>query len=124
MTLQGAEARLSELNTEIDRLLREREKVLREWNTAFWAENQDNIVCIDEKTGDAYKLYLVNGDSKMFVCDLTCYDMKNNREDFYKRIDTSMRMVNIAYKRDLDLPDYQKNLVYAKAIEIWDGIGG
>ena len=74
----------------------------------------------DENIGDVHKLYLVNGDSKMFVCDLNCYDMKNNIEDFYKRIDTSMHILNIANKRDFDIPDYQKNLVYAKAMEIRD----
>ncbi len=39
MTLQEAEIKLSELNTEINELLQEREAVLKEWNTAFNAEN-------------------------------------------------------------------------------------
>lgn len=120
MTLQEAETKLSELNAEIDRLLKERETVLREWGIAFHTENQDSIICIDENIGDVHKLYLVNGNSKMLVCDLNCYDMKNNIEDFYKRIDTSMQILNIANKRDFAIPDHQKNLVYAKAIEIRD----
>lgn len=120
MTLQEAEAILSDLNTQIDKLLLERETVLKEWSVAFHTENHGNIICVDENIGDVHKLYLVNGDSKMFVCDLNCYDMKNNIEDFYKRIDTSMHILNIANKRDFDIPDYQKNLVYAKAMEIRD----
>ena len=39
-------------------------------------------------------------------------------DDFYKVLDNSMGMLNIANKRDFELPDDQKNLVYAKAIEI------
>lgn len=118
MTLQQAELKLSELNTQINNLLKDREAVLKEWNTAFNTENQDNIVCIDENIGDSHKLYLINGDSKMFMCHLDNYDMKGSLDDYYKRIDTSMQIQNIANKRDYDLPDYQKNLVYAKAIEI------
>lgn len=118
MTLQEAELKLSELNTEINNLLKDREAVLKEWNTAFNTENQDNIVCIDENIGDSHKLYLINGDSKIFMCHLDNYDMKGSLDNYYKRIDTSMQIQNIANKRDYDLPDYQKNLVYAKAIEI------
>ena len=44
--------------------------------------------------------------------------MKRNITDFYKRVDTSMQMLNMANKREFELPDYQKNLVYAKAAEI------
>lgn len=51
MTLQQAEFKLSELNTQINNLLKDREAVLKEWNTAFNTENQDNIVCIDENIG-------------------------------------------------------------------------
>ena len=38
MTLQEAETRLSEINSELEKLLREREDVLKEWNAAFNAE--------------------------------------------------------------------------------------
>lgn len=118
MTLQEAEAKLSDLNAKINSLLKEREIVLKEWNTAFNIENQDNISCIDENIGDSHKLYLINGDSKMFMCYLDNYDMKGSLHDYYKRIDTSMQIQNIANGQDLEIPDYQKNLVYAKAIEI------
>lgn len=118
MTLQEAEARLSELNAEINKLLEERETVLKEWNIAFNTENQDKITCIDENIGDSHKLYLVNGESKMLMCHLDNYDMEGSIGDFYKRIDNSMCIQNIANKRDFDVLDYQKNLVYAKAIEI------
>jgi len=118
MTLQEAETKLSELNNEINRLLQEREAVLKEWNIAFNTENQDNITCIDENIGDSHKLYLINGESKMLVCHLDSFDMKGNLNDFYKCIDNSMHIQNIANGRDFEIPDYQKNLVYAKAIEI------
>lgn len=118
MTLQEAETKLSELNTDIDKLLQEREAVLKEWNIAFNTGNQDNITCIDENIGDSHKLYLVNGESKMLMCHLDSFDMKGSLNDFYKRIDNLMHIQNIANNRDYEIPEYQKNLVYAKAIEI------
>lgn len=122
MTLQEVETKLYELNAEINNLLQEREAVLKEWNTAFNAENQDNTFCVDENEGDVHKLYLVNGDSKMFMCHLDNYDMNSSLNDFYNRIDTSMHIQNIANRRDFEIPDYQKNLVYAKAIEIRESL--
>lgn len=118
MTLQEAEARLSELNNEINELLEKREMVLKEWNIAFNTENQGNIVCIDENIGNVHKLYLINGESKMLICYFDNFDMKASLNDFYKRIDTSMQIQNIANKGDFEIPDYQKNLIYAKAVEI------
>lgn len=122
MTLQEAETKLSELNAEINKLLQDREAVLKEWNTAFNTENQDNIVCVDENIGDVHKLYLVNGESKMFMCHLDNYDMECSLNDFYKHMDTSIHIQNIANGRDFEIPDYQKNLVYAKAIEIRESL--
>ena len=79
MTLQKSEARLSELNAEINKLLKEREAVLKEWNTAFNTENPENIVCEVENIEDiCYKLYLVNEGSKMYVCTLDNYDSKRS----------------------------------------------
>lgn len=123
MTLQETETKLSKLNTEINKLLQEREAVLKEWNIAFNTENPDKITCIDENIGDSHKLYLVNGESKMLVCHLDNYDMKSNLNDFYRRIDTSIHIQNIANGRDFEIPNYQKNLVYAKAIEIKESLG-
>lgn len=122
MTLQESEAKLSELNTEINRLLKEREAVLKEWNLAFSIECPENITCVDENIGDSHKLYLVNGESKMLVCHLDNYDMKSSINDYYKRIDTSMTILNIANGRDFEMPEYQKNLIYAKAIEIRESV--
>lgn len=118
MTLQEAELKLSDLNAQINKLLEEREAVLKEWNIAFNTENQDNIACIDENIGDSYKLYLINGESKMLMCYLDDFDMKGSLDSYYKRIDTSMKIQCIANNWDFEIPDYQKNLVYAKAIEI------
>ena len=119
MTLQESEAKLSELNAEMDKLLKERETVLKEWNKAFNTENPEGIVCeVENIENVCYKLYLVNGDSRMYVCTLDEYDFKCSIDDFYKRIDTSMAIQNIANNRDSESPEYQKNLVYAKAIEI------
>ena len=119
MTLQEADTKLSLINEEIARLLKEREKLQKEWITAFNSENPENIVCIDENIEDiVHNLYLVNGNFKMHVCLFDCYDMKKSVNDFYKRIDISMQMFNAANGRKLDSPDCQKNLVYAKAAEI------
>lgn len=122
MTLQQAEAKLSEINVELDILLQEREIVIREWSIAFNTENQENIICIDENIGDSHKLYLVNGESKMLVCHLDNYDMRGSISNFYKRIDTSMQVQNLTNKRDFEMSDYQKNLVYTKAIEIRESL--
>lgn len=119
VTLQESEEKLSELNAEISRLLKEREAVLKEWNIAF--NTEENIICIDENVGDIHKLYLVNGESKMFMCHLDNYDMEGSIEDYYKRIDTSIAIQNIKNKRD-DIPEYQRNLVYAKAIEVRESV--
>ena len=117
MTLQESEARLSELNTEIDRLLKEREAVLKEWNKTFNTENPENIVCEVENIEDiCYKLYLINGGSRIHVCTLDGYDLKYSMEEFY--IDVSLSILNVASGWDNDIPEYQKNLIYAKAIEI------
>ena len=118
MTLQESKARLSELNAEISRLLKEREAVLKEWNTAFNTENPESIVCMDETIGDCHNLYLVNGESKMKACMLSSYDMKCSIEEFYRHIDTSMAILDIANKRDSEIPEYCINLIYAKAVEI------
>ncbi len=122
VTLQQAETKISELNEEINKLLQERESVLKEWIIAFNTENQENISCIDENIGDSHKLYLINGKSRMLVCHLDNYDMRGSISDFYKRIDTSMQIQNIANKRDFEISDYQKNLVYTKAIEIRESL--
>lgn len=122
MTLQESEKSLSELNSEINKLLEKREKVLKEWNTAFNTENPENITCADESIGDCHNLYLVNNESRMLVCRFSNYDMKGSLEDFYKRIDNSMCIMNIANKRDYETPDFEKNLVYAKAIEVRENV--
>lgn len=118
MNLQESEAKLSELNTQISKLLKEREAVLKEWEAAFYTENPEGIVCIDESVEDNHTLYLVNGESKMQVCMFDSYDIKKDIETFYKRLDTSMCILNVANGRDSNTPEVQKNLIYAKAIEI------
>lgn len=117
MTLLESEVKLSELNTKIDKLLKEREIILKEWYSAFNTENPQGIVCEVENIGDCHNLYLVNGDSKMHVCIFDNYDMKGSIEEFYKRIDSSRCILNVANGRD-ETPEYQKNLIYAKAIGI------
>lgn len=120
MTLQESEAKLSELNNKIDKLLKEREDVLKEWYDAFNTENPEGIVCEVENVRDNHNLYLVNGESKMLVCRLDDYDMEDSIQEFYRRINTSIAIQNIANNRDSESPEYQKNLIYAKAIEIRD----
>lgn len=118
MRLQEIETKLAELETEITKLLEAREAALRDWYIAFQAEGQDNISCLDEDMGSCHKLYLTNGEAQMLVCQFASCDMKGSLRAFYKVLEASMRLQNIANGRDLDLPDYQKNLVYAKAAEI------
>ena len=120
MILQEIEVKLSELNAEIERLLKEREEVLKEWNIAFDSIKPENITCIDENIGDSHKLYLVSGESKMLMCYLDGYDMRSSLEAYYRRIDTSMTMQRLANGGNFEIPEYQKNLIYAKAIEIRD----
>ena len=119
MTLQESEIKLSELNNEIDRLLKERAIVLKEWYDAFNTENPGGITCEVENIEDiCYKLYLVNGSSSIYVCTLDEYEFKCSTEEFYKHIDNWFQIYKIANGIDPDTPEYQKNLVYAKAIEI------
>ena len=61
---------------------------------------------------------MVNGDSKIHVCTLDEYEFKYSTEEFYKHIDNWFQIYKIANGIDPDTPEYQKNLVYAKAIEI------
>lgn len=117
MTLQESEIKLSELNNKIDKLLKEREVILKEWYTAFNKKIPKGITCVDENIGDNHNLYLVNGELKMYVCFFDSYNMKGSIEEFYKHLDTSMCILNVANGR-ADTLEYQKNLIYAKAIEI------
>ena len=122
MTLQEAEEKLSDLNNKIAELLSEREDVIKEWNIAFNSENPENIICIDENIGESHKLYLVNGDFKIPVCYFSAKDIRGSINDFNRIIDNSIHILNIANKREFDSPEYQKKLIYAKAIEIRDSL--
>lgn len=79
------------------------------WNIRITVENIENV---------CYKLYLVNGGSRIHVCTLGEYDLKNSMEEFYKYIDNSFQIYKIANGIAPDTPEYQKKLIYAKAIEI------
>lgn len=119
MTLQESEIKLSELNNEIDRLLKERAIVLKEWYDAFNTENPGGITCEVENIEDiCYKLYLVNGSSSIYVCTLDEYEFKCSTEEFYKHIDNSFKLFIIANGLAPEIPEYQRNLLYAKAVEI------
>jgi hypothetical protein len=119
MTLQELEAKLSELNADIDKLLKERAIVLKEWYAEFNTENSEGITCEVENIEDiCYKLYLVNGDSRIYVCALGEYEFKCSTEEFYKHIDNTFKLYKIANGIDPDTPEYQMNLIYAKATEI------
>ena len=122
MTLQEAEEKLSDLNNKIAELLSEREDVIKEWNIAFNSENPENIICIDENIGESHKLYLVNDDFKIPVCYFSEKDIRGSINDFNRIIDNSIHILNIANKREFDSPEYQKNLIYAMAIEIRDSL--
>ena len=57
-------------------------------------------------------------DEKVMIVGFGRFEMKGSQDDFYRALDNSMHMINTANGRDFDLPEYQKNLIYAKAIEI------
>lgn len=123
MTLHESETKLAEINNSIAELLNERENVLKEWCKAFYTENQDEITCIVEETGIMYKVYyfyLINGDSKMLACHIHLDDKECSINDFYDQIDISMHLLNEANGRGYEIPELQRNLVYAKAMEIRD----
>lgn len=122
MALKEIEIRLSELDVKISELLKEREGVIKEWSIAFCAENPQNIVCIDENVGESHALYLVNDESRMLVCRIRDSEIKGNINELYRRIDASMLIINTANGWDNEIIDYQKNLVYAKVIEIRDNM--
>ena len=122
MTLHESETKLAEINNSIAELLKERENVLKEWNIAFNMENQDEITCmaesIQEGMDGVFYLYLINGDSKMLVCHIHCDYKECSINEFYKQLDTSMHLLSIANGRGFNVPEHQRNLVYAKAMEI------
>ncbi|MBD5493549.1 MAG: hypothetical protein HDR12_03975 [Lachnospiraceae bacterium] len=123
MTLHEAEAKLTEINNSIAELLQERENVLKEWSIAFYMENPDEITCIAEDIGimnKVYNLYLINGDSKMLACHIPWNYKECSINDFYKQIDISMQLLNDANGRGYEIPELQRNLVYAKAMELRD----
>lgn len=123
MTLHESETKLTEINNNIAELLKERENVLKEWSVAFNTENQDEITCVAEGIGitdEVYYLYLINGDSKMLACHIHWDYKKCSINDFYKQIDTSMHLLSVANGRGYEIPEFQRNLVYAKAMEIRD----
>lgn len=121
MALYEAESKLKEVNNHIDKLLKERENVIKEWYIVFITENQNEITCIAEGKGESmnvFDFYLINGDSKM----LACYIYGDYREcsiyDFYKHIDDTMLLLNAANGRGIEVPELHRNLVHAKAMEI------
>lgn len=118
MTLQQAETELSQIDTQLTELLKKRESMLKEWNLAFNEENPDNIACIDEPIGNIHILCLVNGESKMEICRFGDLDLKHEINKFYKVIDNIIAITNMANKRDMELPEKQKRLVYSKIAEI------
>lgn len=120
MKLQEAEVKLSELNKQIEDLLKERETAIKEWKIAFNTENPDKIICVDESNRFVHKLYLVKGDLKLLVCNIYEEDIKGSLQDMYRKIDISMYLLNEVNGREYKTPEYQKNLVLAKAIEIRD----
>ena len=54
----------------------------------------------------------------MQTCYFGSFEMNSSIDDFYKSLDNSMHILNIANGRKYDIPDYQKNLIYLKAVEI------
>lgn len=125
MTLKECESQISAINKKINGLLTEREKVLKKWHIAFQSENKEHIFCEDEFSGQLHKLYLINGNSRLFVCDLWEDELTEDTHKLYQKIDHSMELHNFinhqSEKKEYPIiPDWQKNLVYTKVMEIRD----
>lgn len=118
MNLKECEIRLTDINGKISELLKEREEVLKEWNTAFNNERIEDVRCIDKVDGKCHELYLANGDSLLDICEIYPYELDTSIKEFYRRIDNTIKIRNLANGRNLELPEWQKNLVYAKIAEI------
>lgn len=117
MTLHESETKLAEINNSIAELLKEREKVLKEWSIAFYTENSDGITCKAESRG-RYNLYLINGDSKMLMCYFYDDYKECSINDFYRQIDNEMHLISEANGHGYEIPELYRNLVHAKAMEI------
>lgn len=118
MNLKECETRLADINGQISELLKERERVLKEWNAAFSNENKEKVVCVVEKRESRFLLFLVNGDSRLLVCDICDSEFDSNINDFYRWIHHSIRIHNMANHRELESPEWEKNLILAKVTEL------
>lgn len=118
MTLKECEEKLLDLDNRINTMLKEREEILKEWNTCFLNESQDKIICVDEHSGNSHKLFLVNGSSMTQVCDIWDDDLWKEINEYYKVVDNSLRTYSIARGQKGEVSEVEKNLVYAKATEI------
>lgn len=54
----------------------------------------------------------------MLACQIHLDDKECSINDFYNQIDISMHLLNIANRYGFNVPEYQRNLVYTKAMEI------
>lgn len=118
MQLKECEKLLEDATEQINMMLREREEILIEWHKAFDAENVQAVKCIYEKGGFGYALILVNGDSRLKVSELWDGDFEGDLDAYYKQVEHGIHKYRILNRRDDDLTEWQRNLVYATAAEL------
>lgn len=118
MQLKECEKLLEDATEQINMMLREREEILIEWHKAFDAENVQTVKCIYEKSGFGYALILVNGDSRLKVSELWDGDFEGDLDAYYKQVEHGIHKYRILNRRDDDLTEWQRNLVYATAAEL------
>lgn len=124
MQLKECEKLLEGATEQINVMLREREEILIEWHKAFDTENVQDVKCIYEKSHSRYALILVNGGSRLQVSEVWEDDFKGDLDAYYKQVEHGIHKRQILNKRNDDLTEWQRNLVYATAAELRQKILG
>lgn len=124
MNLKECEQQLKDVTEQINMLVREREEVLLKWQQAFDAESSQEVTCICEKTDSGYAIVLISGESKQIVSEVWDMDFQGDSESYYKQVEHGIWKHKALNKRQDDLPDWQRNLIFAKAAELRKNIVG
>ena len=124
MQLKECEKQLEDITEQINILLREREEILIEWHKAFDAENVQDVKCVYEKNPSGYSIILINGESRLVASEVWDMNFAEDLDTYYKQVDHGIHKRQILNKRNDDLTEWQRNLIYAKAAELRKKIVG
>lgn len=124
MQLKECDEQLEEITERINMLLREREEMLIAWHKAFDTENVQDVKCIYERTSSGYSIVLVNGEFRLIVSEVWDMDFEGDLDAYYKQIEHGIHKRQILNKRNDDLAEWQRNLIYATAAELRKKIVG